>query len=243
MFRALEEEPLRRRLLEAGFTAPQLRAAGSGAYLWHQGSLRIESLRLDHGEVPWSAGAPGDAQPERIAGYVIEGDLVIDGNLVNGEQDFGPVLVVLGALSARNVAIAGAPLFVRGDLRVQELFHGYYNHGSLVVLGDVTAQVFIASDYFGEILGVVRAEVLAFGHCKGAPPLCTKRSDQLLVDAAHAPNPDYYEEDEGDEADPEQDREPPFVVDDSKIFSLIERGDPAVLGGVRTADVMLRRRQ
>ena len=104
MFCALEEEPLRRRLLEAGFTAPQLRAAGSGAYLWHQGSLRIESLRLDHGEVPWSAGAPGDAQPERIAGYVIEGDLVIDGNLVNGEQDFGPVLVVLGALSARNVA-------------------------------------------------------------------------------------------------------------------------------------------
>ena len=50
-------------------------------------------------------------------------------------------------------------------------------------------------------------------------------------------------EDEGDEADPEQDREPPFVVDDSKIFSLIERGDPAVLGGVRTAAVMLRRRQ
>ncbi|MBK7537468.1 MAG: hypothetical protein IPI49_19275 [Myxococcales bacterium] len=65
----------------------------------------------------------------------------------------------------------------------------------------------------------------------------------VTVDAAHAPNPDYYEEDEGDEADPEQDREPPFVVDDGKIFSLIERGDPAVLGGVRTAAVMLRRRQ
>lgn len=235
MFRTIDHRAARREFAAHGFTERQLRALGSSDYLCHGGSLHEGSLRLDHGEVPWGAER---AEPARIGGYIIEGDLTIDGNLVNGEQDFGPALIVLGTLRARNITIAGAPLLVRGDLLVEELFHGYYNHGSLTVLGGLQARVFLASDYFGEIAGEVRAEVLDAGHCRGAFPRCSRGSQELLVAAAHAENPEYYAEDDEDEGCDE----PEFIVDDGKLFSLLELGQPALLGGHATSPVKLLRR-
>lgn len=114
--------------------------------------------------------------------------------------------------------------------------NGYYNHGSLTVLGALEARVFIASDYFGELVGEVRAEVLDAGHCKGTFPTCSKDSRELLVLAAHAENPDYHEDEDGADGD-----EPEYLVDDGKVFSLLEKGEPVVLGGRATSAVRLRR--
>jgi hypothetical protein len=164
-----------------------------------------------------------------ISGYVIEGDLTIDGNLINGEQDFGPVLVVLGVLKAHNVAIAGAPLIITRDLKVTEMFHGYYNHGSTVVFGRTTAEVFVASDYFHQLEGALQPEVFADGHAKKAVTLSTKQCADLLVTAAIEENPDYDHDAPGDE--------PRFVIDDGKVFALLEPGKPVLQSGKKTTPV------
>ena len=130
-----------------------------GRALLLPGGTTVPSLRLDFDEEAWPGG------PFLGAGLVVDGDLTIEGTLENGEQDFGPFLVVLGTLTVKNVAISGAPLHVEGDLRVRGAFHGYYNHGSTRVEGTLDAGLFIAQDYGVVLNGPVRGDVLeARGH-------------------------------------------------------------------------------
>lgn len=127
---------------------------GDGRALLMKGPLKIPSLRLDHGEDAWKGG------PMMFAGFIVDGDLTVTKSIDNGEQDFGPFLTVFGNLTAKNVAIAGAPLHVRGDLTITGTFHGSYNHGSTRVDGALDASLFIAQDYSVVLNGEVRGDVL-----------------------------------------------------------------------------------
>jgi hypothetical protein len=103
-------------------------------------------------------------------GIIVDGSLRV-GVIENGEQDFGPFLIVLGDLDVGSAAVGGAELNILGDLRVRNAFHGYYNHGSINVVGDVKAALFIADDYSARFGGDVHGTILAsYGRVRGAVP-------------------------------------------------------------------------
>ncbi|MCC6783710.1 MAG: polymer-forming cytoskeletal protein, partial [Planctomycetes bacterium] len=108
---------------------------GHGPAIVHRGSTSVPALRLDYGALGAS-------------GIIVDGDLVVEGVIQNGEQDSGPFLVVCGNLTVDNIAIAGAPLHVAGNVRMSGAFHGYCNHGTATVEGDIEAQALLVDDYF-----------------------------------------------------------------------------------------------
>lgn len=136
--------------LPGAFTAPSwLRPTDT--VLLHTGDLALNGdLPLD-----WSAGwedggiaaALAGLQGQALSGLCVQGDLHLAGALVNADGDSGPLLLVTGALHARQVSCGGAYIHVGSDLCVQEVVYGHYNHGQLVVGGQVIAQALVNDDH------------------------------------------------------------------------------------------------
>lgn len=115
------------------------------------------------------------------AGVIVDGDLTINGTLHNDEGDFGPFLVVLGNLTVKNVAIAGAPLHVAGDLKVEN-FHGFYNHGSTQVEGALNAGLFIAQDYGATLNGEIHGDIVEVrGHIRAKQKFTKLKASEVLA--------------------------------------------------------------
>lgn len=147
-----------------------------GRALLLPGGTTVPSLALDFEVNAWPGGR------KIRAGIIVDGDLTIDGALLNDEQDFGPFLVVLGTLTVKNVAISGAPLHVGGDLVVSGAFHGYYNHGSTRVEGALDANLFLAQDYFVVLRGDVRGDVVEVrGHIESKKKLAKRKAADVLA--------------------------------------------------------------
>ncbi|RZK87404.1 MAG: hypothetical protein EOO62_39280 [Hymenobacter sp.] len=79
---------------------------------------------------------------------LVKGNLTVKSFIYNEETDGATGLVVLGNLHARTVLVGGQEIYVTGNLTVEELFWGDYNHGSLRVLGTATATVFAETDQY-----------------------------------------------------------------------------------------------
>ena len=128
--------------------------------VWH-GPQRHKKLRLDHGFA-----YDGGKGPVVNDGLVVVGDLMVDGPIWNGEQDFGPFLIVLGNLTVTHMAVAGAPIYVFGKLTVTGVCHGYYNHGQLHVFGDANINLLLADDYAVTVTGKARGKLVNLGYVK-----------------------------------------------------------------------------
>lgn len=95
-------------------------------------------LPLDeHERTPWR-----EHTPEAATGYVVDGDLVVDGNITDVD-DGAAALIVLGNLRARNVYLAGdAKLVVHGHVTA-ETFVGDMTEKLVMIHGDLRATVSI----------------------------------------------------------------------------------------------------
>lgn len=119
--------------------------------LYHQGDLRLPQLDLDDPLRP--PGRSADKASE-ILSVVVDGDLQVDGLIGNRNDDSATGLHVLGDLRARNMVVGGQEIYVTGNLTVDELFWGHYNHGMLTVKGGVLARVFVETDeYYVAVAG------------------------------------------------------------------------------------------
>jgi hypothetical protein len=98
-----------------------------------------ESLELS--SYPYASGSWYDDR--RIRMLVWEGDLVIEGDLVDDHFELLPLLVVTGDLSVRNWLRGGIPGFVGGSVRAAGFIVGHYNDSALFVGGDLTAAGYI----------------------------------------------------------------------------------------------------
>lgn len=78
--------------------------------------------------------------------YVVDGDLAIDGDLTGTEE--GGFLVVRGDLQVTNLLAGGPIIHVSGAVHARHAIHTDYNHGLLVVGGDVRARVIAAEHAF-----------------------------------------------------------------------------------------------
>ncbi|MEU1879952.1 hypothetical protein ABZ470_21790 [Streptosporangium sp. NPDC020072] len=128
-------------------------------YILHPGAARVTGeLSLDdHDGSPWCADTPDQA-----TGYVIDGDLTVEGNIVNVD-DGAAALVVLGNLRAANVLLEGdVKLVVLGDVEV-ETFVGNWTDKLVKVHGDLRTAVTILWNEFRPdlVAGTLRGRVLA----------------------------------------------------------------------------------
>ncbi|WP_143691357.1 hypothetical protein [Wohlfahrtiimonas larvae] len=104
---------------------------------FHEGDVELPFIRL--GELPsWSLG------------YFIIGDVKV-GRIIEASDDMAMGLIVDGNLTADHIRAGGNEIYVSGDLQVNGLFFGKYNHGSLRVEGESFANAFISDDYSGWI--------------------------------------------------------------------------------------------
>ncbi|MET7401423.1 hypothetical protein ABZS66_48875 [Dactylosporangium sp. NPDC005572] len=112
----------------------------------------------DHERTPWGAGATA----EPATGYVVDGDLTIDGNLVD-EDDGAQALIVLGRLRVGDVFFGCDPkLLVLGDLDART-FGGTMTEKLVMVHGDLRATVMVLDDEFAPdlVAGTTRTRLVA----------------------------------------------------------------------------------
>ena len=89
-----------------------------------------------------------DVQPnDPTIAYVFMGNLTVTGNIWNENTDYAISFMALKNVKAKNIAVGGQDIYVKGHLEVEELLCGSYNHGSMTVKGNVKAQYILNDDY------------------------------------------------------------------------------------------------
>jgi len=106
---------------------------------YYEGDLTLPSLNLD-----WEEPFP---QQKEVIIIFIDGNLTVD-KLYNKETDGAIGLVVTGNLSAKNIAVGGQEIYVSGNLMIEEIVCGSYNHGETIVKGDLSAAVLVQDDEY-----------------------------------------------------------------------------------------------
>ncbi|MBL7817094.1 MAG: hypothetical protein JNL70_18875 [Saprospiraceae bacterium] len=119
---------------------------GESVFLF-EGDLHVSELSLEYFE--------DKNMPSTI---IVIGSLNVDGAIWNREIDYGINLLIVGDLKAKNIAAAGQIISVWGNVIVENILCGSYNHGSMYVKGNIHAEIIIADDYemgcFGNFKGV-----------------------------------------------------------------------------------------
>lgn len=88
-----------------------------------------------------------------IVGVTCEGDLTVDGDVLNRDSDSGPLFFVGGKLRLRTLLAGGSRVIVLGDVEASGLVIGFYNHGAIHIGGDLRAKALIMPDHAGYVRG------------------------------------------------------------------------------------------
>lgn len=109
---------------------------------------------------------------QHIAGWIVNGNLIVNNAIVDYESDtYSAFLLVNGNLVCDNLVAGCTEIVVKGDVHVRQTFIGYYNHGRVLVNGNLHAGLWIEDDH----QTTVKGEVEAVTFCK----------------SWHIPSPDY----------------------------------------------------
>ncbi|OIJ68527.1 hypothetical protein [Streptomyces mangrovisoli] len=136
-------------------------------------------------------------------GVVVDGDLTVDGALLNVD-DGCPALIVLGDLKAADVYLEGdVKLLVLGDVTVTGAFIGNMTEKLVMVHGDLSAAVTVLSDEFAPDLigGTLHGPVLApayLGYDQDTDPAAVLVPEVLRADGADGDGQDGDDEDGDD---------------------------------------------
>jgi tetratricopeptide (TPR) repeat protein len=134
-----------------------------------EGDHTLDALDLD---APLANGAKlGD-----ITLVLVTGRLTVTGAICNVDTDGAAALVVQGDLKAANMIVGGQEIYVGGNLEVEGLFWGDYNHGTMTVEGQTSAQFWLATDeYHCHLHGGIQVHGAHWdddSHDAMPPPLC-----------------------------------------------------------------------
>lgn len=105
--------------------------------LFFENSAMLPELNLD---TPFE-------ESESVFLVLVQGSLTVQRFIYNENIDGATGLIVLGNLCANMMLVGGQEIYVTGNLVVEELFWGDYNHGNLRVLGNANVNVLAAVDY------------------------------------------------------------------------------------------------
>ncbi|MFD2118002.1 hypothetical protein ACFSTH_02275 [Paenibacillus yanchengensis] len=106
---------------------------------YYDGDLTLSSLNLD-----WYMHFPED---KGVLCIYVKGNCTID-YIYNQETDGAIALVVEGDLIAKNVVVGGQEIYVVGNMLVEEILCGSYNHGELIVEGNLSTNILISDEEY-----------------------------------------------------------------------------------------------
>ncbi|WP_155972748.1 hypothetical protein [Paenibacillus sp. Leaf72] len=99
---------------------------------YYKGDLRLSELLLDLNAML----------------ILVEGNLIVDRYIGNTNTDGATGLIVLGDMRASHMVVGGQEIHIAGDLQVEKMFWGDYNHGDLIVEGHMQAELMMTSDQY-----------------------------------------------------------------------------------------------
>ncbi|MFD1885486.1 hypothetical protein [Paenibacillus wenxiniae] len=119
--------------------------------LYCAGDLELDVLNLDNPlHDDWSAAEDTDEarENETILLVLVEGHLKVNRLIANDETDGATGLIVLGDMSAPYILLGGQEVYVTGNLRAEHLLWGDYNHGLLIVRGELSGGLLLQTDQY-----------------------------------------------------------------------------------------------
>jgi tetratricopeptide (TPR) repeat protein len=130
------------------------------------GDVEMEQLDLDPRTSPDGPSASFSRNEPDVHGLIIAGDLLVNGAIHHVQAPIGLSLYVLGGLQARNVAVSGLELVVRGSVAVREVLCGSGPQGGARLDGGVSAKLLISDGFPMLIGGRLAAPVLDTGRTR-----------------------------------------------------------------------------
>lgn len=90
-----------------------------------------------------------DLNPEgsRVEGYVFEKGITVEGSIYNEADDFGIAFISLGDVYAKNIYLGGGDFYVDGNVEVEEIAGGRYDHSNMRVERSLKCKVLLIDDY------------------------------------------------------------------------------------------------
>ena len=78
-----------------------------------------------------------DLNPEgsRVEGYIFEKGVTVEGSIYNEADDFGIAFISLGDVYAKNIYLGGGDFYVDGNIEVEEIAGGRYDHSYMRFCG------------------------------------------------------------------------------------------------------------
>lgn len=89
----------------------------------------------------------------QICAIVSEGDLSVNGDVLNRTLESGVLLFVEGSLTVQNLIKSGSTVMVLGNVRATGLVIGEYNDGVTRIGGNLNATAYLLLDHDGFVLG------------------------------------------------------------------------------------------
>lgn len=115
---------------------------------------------------------------DKIAGLVVDGDMIIDGNLEDNSFDGVAAFVLArGDLRAKSITLGGAEVVVMGDVQAQGPVFNSYGSGRLEVGGSLQATHLITDDHATVVDGATPARSWALGYVEATMSDKLKRVD------------------------------------------------------------------
>lgn len=147
--------------------------------------------------------------------YIFTEEVVVNNALIQENQDYGPTVVFLKDVRAKNIWVGGSYVSFEKNVEVEQTFIGVYNHGEVYVIGELVAEIVVNSD-----------------HMMSIPKMNVK------YDVGFDDDDDYYYDDEDDCSD---DRTSEILqskyydkwnryIDNKAILNAIKKGIPIVRG-------------
>jgi hypothetical protein len=88
-----------------------------------------------------------------VRGLIVNGNLTVNGSIINSDGDNGPFLYVTGNVQANNLVSGGAFMKICGDAKLSGVAYGHYNDGDINVMGNLSCPVLINEDHSFSIDG------------------------------------------------------------------------------------------
>jgi hypothetical protein len=111
-----------------------------------------------------------------VAGLVVDGDLTINGSLLNWESSIANFLAVRGNLLCHNIVTGCADMVVRGDAKASNVIVSTYGQGRLEIRGDAYARYFIVEDDHWTLVG---RDIYGYGWRSGSSDIPLPDSDWI----------------------------------------------------------------
>ncbi len=96
----------------------------------------------------------------RIGTIAALGDLEVKGRIVNEDSEGGPYFFADGSVAARQIVLGGASFVVLGSVESAGVVFCDYNHGPVLIGGDLVAPAVITNDLGVDVAGSISGPVI-----------------------------------------------------------------------------------